>query len=217
MHVLAGLLAYLVGSAPAAYFIGRAAGGVDIRRLGTGNMGASNVARNVGKAWGALVFVLDVSKSAVPIVVIERLSGDFALATIWGLCCTAGHCWPAYFRFKGGKGIAVLGGFYIGVGIATGHPAYLIGMAAGYAAGMLAGNPGFASVVMIVASPFLAWVDGNPAALVAGSAAGLPVILARRAQVLIDAWGLSANKAALVWSVVIEDKLPGQALVGLRS
>jgi len=110
------LAAYLLGSVPFGYLVARARG-VDIRAVGSGNIGATNVGRACGKALGALVFLLDAAKGFVaagPLAwALLRLGlapGDGLLAAGLGPLCAvavfAGHAWPVFLGFRGGKGVA---------------------------------------------------------------------------------------------------------------
>lgn len=109
--------AYLLGAVPFAFLIAMAHG-VDIRKVGSGNVGASNVGRNLGRKWGMLVFVLDVLKGAVPTAVagwwlgvMPRDLSDLTTAEmfLWmgvGVSAILGHMFPVYLGFRGGKGVA---------------------------------------------------------------------------------------------------------------
>lgn len=116
-----GLTAYLVGAIPFGYIVGRL-NGMDIRTLGSGNIGATNVARSIGKGWGALVFACDALKGFLPAWLFPLLAARFspgAALSALGLVCAAaaiaGHIWPVYLKFKGGKGIATSLGALVGV------------------------------------------------------------------------------------------------------
>jgi acyl-phosphate glycerol 3-phosphate acyltransferase len=108
---LVAVAAYLVGAVPFGYLVGRARG-VDIRREGSGNIGATNVGRSLGLRWGVLVFVLDFAKGAVPVVVARWLlpqPDDLlpdALPVVAGIAAFIGHLFPVYLGFRGGKGVA---------------------------------------------------------------------------------------------------------------
>src|SRR5437660_6293032 len=101
---LGALLSYLTGAIPFGYLIARARG-VDILHAGSGNIGATNVGRILGKRFGMLVFALDFAKGAVPPCLSFRWSGVTAGVTA-GLAALIGHRFPAYLRFRGGKGVA---------------------------------------------------------------------------------------------------------------
>ncbi|MDO9541968.1 MAG: glycerol-3-phosphate 1-O-acyltransferase PlsY [Kiritimatiellia bacterium] len=105
-------LAYLIGAIPSGYLLARLKG-VDIRKVGSGNIGATNVYRCVGKSWGILTFVLDFLKGYLPTTVfpmfIVHWSNEFSglsLSLLCGGLAVIGHNWPVYLRFRGGKGMA---------------------------------------------------------------------------------------------------------------
>jgi acyl-phosphate glycerol 3-phosphate acyltransferase len=102
---------YLVGAVPFGYLVARARG-VDILRQGSGNIGATNVGRVLGRWWGVAVFVLDFAKGAVPVAVArfllarpEDVPAD-TLPVLAGVAAFLGHLFPVYLGFRGGKGVA---------------------------------------------------------------------------------------------------------------
>lgn len=101
--------AYLIGAVPTAYLAGLWCKGVDVRRHGSGNVGATNAVRVLGKKIGIIVFVIDLCKGLAPVAFLAPLSGavDPDLARILlALCAVAGHVFTPFLGFKGGKGIA---------------------------------------------------------------------------------------------------------------
>jgi len=99
-----GLIGYFAGSIPTGVLIGRLVGH-DPRAAGSGNIGASNVARVMGKKWGAMTLVVDVAKGAFPaLAALHWVSFEAALLT--GFIATVGHCFPIWLKFSGGKGVA---------------------------------------------------------------------------------------------------------------
>jgi glycerol-3-phosphate acyltransferase PlsY len=112
-ELVAIVVAYLLGSIPFAYLAGRA-NGIDLRTVGSGNLGAANVFRNLGRRWGIGVMVADIGKGVVA-VVIARLITDDPWPAIAAGAAMAGHVFPVWLRFKGGKGVAVGGGAMIGL------------------------------------------------------------------------------------------------------
>lgn len=107
------LLAYLLGSLPFGVWI--AAGrGVDILSVGSGNPGATNVWRAVGKSWGALVFLLDVAKGLAPAVLGRFLLHSQEWAFALGLVAVIGHTLSPFLRFRGGKGVSTALGAVLG-------------------------------------------------------------------------------------------------------
>lgn len=120
-RVLAGAMiagAYLVGSIPFGLLLARLRG-VDIRGVGSGNIGATNVARNLGKRLGIVVLLLDALKGALPMLALRWL--DLAarvhplVLTACGVAAIAGHCFPVWLRFRGGKGVATSLGVFLAV------------------------------------------------------------------------------------------------------
>jgi glycerol-3-phosphate acyltransferase PlsY len=106
--VIAGVLvgAYLSGSVPFGLLIARARG-VDVRQVGSGNIGATNVARALGKRTGALVLFLDAAKGFAPVLAARLLWPDAAeLAAAAGLAAILGHVFPIWLKLHGGKGVA---------------------------------------------------------------------------------------------------------------
>ncbi|MHB1110709.1 MAG: glycerol-3-phosphate 1-O-acyltransferase PlsY [Devosia sp.] len=108
--IIAALLGYLLGSIPFGLLLTRAAGLGDIRSVGSGNIGATNVLRTGNKALAAATLVLDAGKGAVAVLVARWLWGEDA-AMLAGIAAFLGHVFPAWLGFKGGKGVAT----YIGV------------------------------------------------------------------------------------------------------
>lgn len=100
--------AYLLGTFPSAVMVARSKG-VDITKVGSGNPGASNIARQFGTTWGVVVFVLDALKGAIPALV-GVLLDDRPIALAVVAAAVLGHMFPATRGFKGGKGVATMGG-----------------------------------------------------------------------------------------------------------
>lgn len=119
--LLAGALGYLLGSCPNGYLIGRARG-IDIRRHGSGNIGATNALRVLGKKWGYLVFFLDALKGflAVRITfhladIVPGLRQPEIVGIIAAVACILGHTFPVWLWFRGGKGVATSAGVLLGL------------------------------------------------------------------------------------------------------
>lgn len=109
IYLLIAAAGYLVGSVNSAILLVRFRYRQDVRASGSGNAGSTNVARTYGAAMGALTLLCDILKAAVAGLLGRYLAGDVGYA-VGGLACLIGHCWPVYFRFKGGKGMAVAAG-----------------------------------------------------------------------------------------------------------
>ena len=100
--------AYFFGSVPFGLLIGLGVKGVDVREVGSGNIGASNVSRACGRGWGRLTLLLDAFKGALPVALAQQVSMELASAV--GLAAILGHCFPIWLRFRGGKGVATSAG-----------------------------------------------------------------------------------------------------------
>lgn len=116
--ILAVLLSYLLGSLPTAYLVGKLLKGIDIREHGSGNAGATNVFRVVGKGWGIGVLIFDALKGAFAVRVVSSIFSTTVvslpiLQLICGMAAIAGHTWTVWLRFKGGKGVAASAGVFI--------------------------------------------------------------------------------------------------------
>jgi len=111
--VLVIVAAYLVGSIPFSFLVARAFGVDDVRRVGSGNVGATNVLRSAGRRAGGLALLLDAAKGSAASLIAVRLAPDQELT--WALAAVAavlGHMYPVWLRFQGGKGVATgLGAF----------------------------------------------------------------------------------------------------------
>jgi glycerol-3-phosphate acyltransferase PlsY len=154
-----GLGAYLLGSIPFGLLIARARH-IDIRTVGSGNIGATNVLRCVGKGWGALTFACDVFKGFVPAFFFPALActgpedpNRISLGLLFGALAIVGHNWPVFLRFKGGKGVATTVGALLGVApglVGIGFLAWLLVLLA-------TGYVSLASILAAVTIPIAAW------------------------------------------------------------
>ena len=123
LNLLILFLGYLFGSFPSGYLAGKIAKGIDIRSLGSGSTGATNVLRHIGKRAAITVFLLDVFKGVISIL----LAKYFLLNDSWqvaiGLSTLIGHIWPVWLNWRGGKAVATGLGIFLGlswqVGLAT--------------------------------------------------------------------------------------------------
>ena len=185
----AGLVAaaYLVGSIPTGYLVGKRRG-VDVRQQGSGNIGATNVARTLGRRLGVLVLVLDALKGAVPVALwrIAELEsrvpvgGSLApyLFTAFALAPILGHCFPVWLRFRGGKGVATA----LGVFLVTDPLVTLVGLgvfALLYAATRIVS---IGSMLAATSIAVTAAVIGRPGPVVAVAAGGAVIIIVKHHQ-----------------------------------
>ena len=106
MTLLSCLIAYLIGSVSSGILLSKAVKGPDLRTVGSGNTGASNVQRTMGWKYGLITFAADLLKGLLSCLIGLLLTGDLMGSLIAGFFAVIGHNWPVFFRFKGGKGVA---------------------------------------------------------------------------------------------------------------
>jgi len=109
------LIAYFLGAVPIGLLIAKIYGHPDIRREGSGNIGATNVARVVGKKQGLITLIGDISKGAVPVLLAMWLIGTDTWIALTGLSSFLGHIFPIYLKFRGGKGVATATGVFFAI------------------------------------------------------------------------------------------------------
>ncbi|MBO9463603.1 glycerol-3-phosphate 1-O-acyltransferase PlsY [Tropicibacter sp. R15_0] len=120
--LLWALIGYVLGSIPFGIVITRALGLGDLRKIGSGNIGATNVLRTGNKPAALATLVLDSTKGAIAVLIAKFVTGDTAAMQIAGLAAFAGHCYPVWLKFRGGKGVAT----YLGVVLAISFPVGLL-------------------------------------------------------------------------------------------
>jgi glycerol-3-phosphate acyltransferase PlsY len=156
-YLLAVLLAsYLLGSIPFGLILTRLAGLGDIRRIGSGNIGATNVLRTGNKALAAATLILDGAKGAVAVLLAQHLYGPDA-AVIAGAGAFLGHLFPVWLKFHGGKGVATT----IGVFLAIAWPVGLIACAVWLLVALLFRYSSLAALIAVAAAPVAAWFLAN--------------------------------------------------------
>ena len=121
------LAAYVLGSIPNGLLIARGKG-IDLQKVGSGNIGATNVFRCVGKGWGIFAFVLDAVKGFVPAFFFPQLMAGAPdwLGLACGVAAVAGHNWPVWLKFKGGKGVSTSAGMLLGIAPAAVGVGFLV-------------------------------------------------------------------------------------------
>ncbi len=177
MIALALLASYLAGSVPFGLLVARAATGKDVRTVGSGNIGATNVARAAGRVPAAITLILDAVKGLLPVVLAARTVPEPWAPAACGFAAVLGHCFPPWLRFRGGKGVAT------GLGVALG----LAPLAAVCGAGVwlllykllrissVGSLAGVAAALLVAAATSTGWS-------IAGLAAIAAVIVARHRQ-----------------------------------
>jgi len=133
--ITATIISYLIGSIPTGYLFGRVLRGIDIRNFGSGNVGATNALRVLGKKAGVLVLSIDILKGVLPVVFVADYFlargvniAPEALRLILALSCICGHNWTVFLRFKGGKGVATTLGVLIGLSFVISDFAKIFGL-----------------------------------------------------------------------------------------
>jgi glycerol-3-phosphate acyltransferase PlsY len=112
-RIIIVIVAYLVGSIPFGYLIVRRKIGADIRQSGSGGTGATNVSRRAGKAAGVLTLLLDAAKGCAAVVIAKAVSGDEWVISAAAIAALAGHIFPVWLGFRGGKGVATGVGIFL--------------------------------------------------------------------------------------------------------
>jgi glycerol-3-phosphate acyltransferase PlsY len=109
-------VSYLLGAIPTSYLVARLARGIDLRHVGSKNLGATNLYRQLGWRYAIPVAAFDVAKGAIPVLVFgPRAGGGSWIAILLGLTAVVGHVFSAFVRFKGGKGVATAAGVVLGI------------------------------------------------------------------------------------------------------
>jgi len=146
---------YFIGSLPFGFIIGKLKG-IDIRTKGSGNIGATNVLRTFGKAYGVPCFILDFLKGLLPVLVVKHLLPDLEYAHVAAVVGTViGHVFTCFLKFKGGKGVSTTAGALAGLApwlILTGITIWFLTM-------KLSGFVSLGSIVAAIAVPLMAVTD----------------------------------------------------------
>lgn len=141
---------YLIGSIPCSYLVGRYWAGIDIRQYGSGNVGMTNVWRNAGRVAGLIALVGDLGKGILGIL-LARYFGNDLIVALTGIAVLAGHSWPVFLGFKGGKLVATGVGVILAIYPPVGYTAMIIWLAVtGITRYVSVG-----SITAVVAIPFL--------------------------------------------------------------
>jgi len=171
------VLSYLVGAIPFGWGMARVLRGVDIRTQGSGNIGAANAMRALGRPLGLVAFLLDLTKGWAPVVFLA--SGDAGHQVACGAAAVCGHVWPVYLGFRGGKAVATGCGSLLAI-----DPLVFLGGGVTWIATLLATRyVGLASIVMGLSFPLLAtwrWVEGDRGWEPVAGTAGLALLIVVR-------------------------------------
>ena len=156
---LALVVGYLLGSIPFGLILTRAAGGPDIRAIGSGNIGATNVLRTGKKGLAAATLLCDALKGTAAVLLVAHYATPDA-ALVAGLGAFLGHLFPVWLKFKGGKGVAV----YIGLLIGLYWPGALIFCTVWIAVAALSRYSSLAALVASALTPLVLWLHNQPSA-----------------------------------------------------
>lgn len=188
MPLLTLLLGYLLGSIPSGFLAGQWCKGIDLRTIGSGSTGATNVLRNVGKGPALAVFLVDVAKGAAAVLLARSLNPTSALIdwiqVLAGLAALAGHIWPVWLGFKGGKAVATGFGMFLGLAWPVGLACFGMFMAVFSISRIVS----LASVVAAVSLPLL---------MAAGSDSNANLVVALVAMLLV-LWRHRSNIQRLI-------------------
>ena len=164
---LVAVLSYLLGAIPFGVLITRALGLGDLRRIGSGNIGATNVLRTGNKAAAAATLILDGGKGAAAVLAARAALGPDA-AQVAGLCAFLGHLYPVWLGFRGGKGVATFLGTLLALAFPAGLAACLTWLATAFAFRISS----LAALVAALTAPLWLWLFGR------GDAVALAAVLA---------------------------------------
>ena len=177
LEILLVIFGYLLGAVPVGYLVGRAFG-VDVRRVGSGNIGTANVLRAAGK-WAAILTLFgDMLKGFVPVVLATVLVASEWTHAAVALAAVVGHCWPVYLRFRGGKAVATGAGTSIGL-------APLVGLglfAFWWAVVLVSRYTSLGAIAVMVVSPFAFALTGQPLPYVLYTIVGGALVLYRHRE-----------------------------------
>ena len=187
--------AYLLGSLPTAYLVGRWRRGIDIRQYGSGNVGASNLLRSSSKRLGILVTIVDLAKG-IPLIWVAQLAGlGIVQQVAIGLAAIIGHNWPVFLRFSGGRGVLTSIGVAFFLPLANGPMvpwALIISLALAAIFIFVLHNLPLGTVAAIAVLPLGSWLTNDPLAFILGFLAIFLLTVIRR---------LTAPKSSLTASV----------------
>jgi glycerol-3-phosphate acyltransferase PlsY len=172
--------AYLLGSMPFGYWVVRVLKGTDIRTVGSGNIGASNVWRTYGKAYGVPIVLLDMAKGFVPALVGTAVAGEL-VGVLAGGAAMLGHWRPLFLRFqRGGKTVATAGGTFLGAAPLV----FVAGLIAWILVFLVTRYASVASMTSALLLPFVALAMGEPWPVLAFAAvAAVVVVVLHRANI----------------------------------
>jgi acyl phosphate:glycerol-3-phosphate acyltransferase len=153
MEALLVIFSYLLGSVPSGLIIGKLSG-LDVRKAGSGNIGATNVARLLGKTGGLLTLVGDTAKGFIPVLVVQQMGFSHPVTALVGVAAFLGHLYPIFLKFKGGKGVATSFGVLLGLAPLATMILLVVFAAVAFTTRIVS----LSSMVTAVAAPLVLWL-----------------------------------------------------------
>jgi len=147
------IFSYLLGSVPSGLIIGKLSG-LDVRKAGSGNIGATNVARLLGKRGGLLTLVGDTAKGFIPVLIVQQMGFSHPVAALVGVAAFLGHVYPIFLKFKGGKGVATSFGVLLGLAPLATMILLVVFAAVAFTTRLVS----LSSMVTAVAAPLVLWL-----------------------------------------------------------
>lgn len=157
MEIILILFGYLLGSVPTGFILGWMAG-VDVRKAGSGNVGATNVARVAGKRQGFLTLIGDTAKGVVPVILALQMGANLTTTVMAGAAAFVGHLYPVFLKFRGGKGVATA----LGVFVALAPVAALVLILMFIAIALSSRIVSVGSIATAMAAPLILWLFSYP-------------------------------------------------------
>ena len=204
--------AYAIGATPISYLLGRAFGGIDLRMHGSGNVGGSNLARQLGRRWMPLVIAVDLTRGAAPILVgqyVLELGAYPWLLAVTPLFTVLGNSWSPILKFTGGRSVGVWAGGVVGI-----SPSLFLAALIAYLCGWFASKRSaetLLGVMCILPLVCLAWPDrwllvGAPAQFAAYAAVGVAMIVVKRLEANGGALPSDASTGSVLLNRLLRDR-----------
>lgn len=175
--------AYVLGSIPFGKIVAEKVGRIDIRKRGSGNIGATNVARELGLQWGFVTLLLDLLKGFIPVIAFAQYGPENGLTygagvSSVGLCALLGHQFSIFQSFRGGKGVSTALGVYLGISPLVCIPAILVFIVVVYKWDFIS----LGAMISAGAMPFLLWICGQTWPVIAMSLVMVSLICFRHKE-----------------------------------
>jgi glycerol-3-phosphate acyltransferase PlsY len=160
--LIAGVLAYLIGSFPTGVILGKLWGGIDVRQIGSTHTGTMNVTRSVSIGAGVLTCFVDGAKGIIAVAIGQALTHSPWSVTVTGVMATAGHCWPLYTHFHGGMGLTTLGAIFLYL-----QPLFvLVVVPLWFVLHVVIRHSPRTTMALMLTVPLLLWLLGEPPAVI---------------------------------------------------